>query len=62
MIPYSKLSNSEIKKIIQCFCIDVDATKTSKLLGLNGNTIDRYFKLLREIIYLDRRDKFKKKI
>ena len=62
MIPYSKLTTSEIKKIIQCFCIDIDATKTSKFLWLNWNTIDRYFKLFREIIYLDRIEKFKEKI
>lgn len=62
MIPYSKLSTSEIKKIVQCFCIDIDATKTSKLLWLNWNTIDRYYKLFREIIYLDRIQKFKEKI
>ena len=62
MIPYSKLSTQKISKIIQHFCIDVDATKTSQLLGLNPNTIDRYFGIFREIIYEHRMNAFKEKI
>jgi len=62
MIPYSKLSLHELKKIIDCFCIDVDATKTMKLTGFNGNTIDRYFHIFRVVIYLNRMQEFKEKI
>lgn len=62
MIPYSKLSTQKIKKIIKHFCIDVDASKTSELLELNPNTIDRYFSIFREIIYKNRMDAFKEKI
>ena len=51
MIKYSKLSSYIIKKIIRCFCIDIDATKTGKLLDLNRHTINRYFKIFRELIY-----------
>ena len=58
MIPYSKLSTSEIKKIIQYFCINIGATKRSKLLRLNGNTIDSHLKAFGEIIYLDHIEKF----
>lgn len=53
MIKYSKLSNYQIKKIIQCFCIDIDATKTSELLGFNRHTINKYFLLFRKVIYLN---------
>ena len=53
MIKYSKLSNYRIKKIIQCFCIDIDATKTSELLNLNRHTINKYFLLFRKVIYLN---------
>ena len=36
---------------MNCFCIDIDATKTAKLLGLNRETVNRYFMLFRESIY-----------
>ena len=62
MIPYSKISTQKIKKIIKHFCTDVDATKTSELLELNPNTIDRYFGIFREIIYENRMSAFKEKI
>ena len=41
MIKSSKLTNYKIKKIINCFCIDIDATRTAKLLNINRNTINR---------------------
>jgi transposase len=52
MIKHSKLSTYTIKKIIHCFCIDIDATKTSELLTLNRHTINRYYHLFRRSIYL----------
>lgn len=62
MIPYSKISEHELKKLIKHFCIDIDATKISELLGYNRKTINRYFGIFRQIIYLDRMEKFKEKI
>ena len=62
MIPYSKVSLHILKKIIKCFLLDLDSSKTSKLLGLNPNTIDHYFNIFREIIYSHRMDQFQKKI
>ncbi len=50
-VKYSKLSDFKIKKVIRCFCADIDATKTSIILGLNRKTINRYFLLFRECIY-----------
>jgi transposase len=41
------LSEYKVKKIISCFCEDVDATRTSKLLQINRNTINRYFNIFR---------------
>ena len=52
VIKYSKLSNYRIKKIIRCFCIDIDATKTAELLELNRHTINRYYLIFRKLIYL----------
>lgn len=62
MIPYSKITLHELKKIIKCFCIDIDATKTSELLEYNRKTINHYFWLFRRIIYLDRINAFREKI
>ncbi len=50
-IKYSKLSDYEIKKIVKCFCSDIDATKTAEILGYNRKTINRYFRIFREVIF-----------
>jgi transposase-like protein len=50
MIKYTKLSNYTIKKILRCFCTDLTAVQTSKLLDINRNTINRFYKIFREII------------
>ena len=47
---HSKLSKYRIKKIMECFCVDLDATRTAFLLRLNRNTINRHFRLFREAI------------
>ena len=39
----NSLSKYRVKKIITCFCEDIDTTKTSNLLGINHNTINKYF-------------------
>ncbi len=56
---YSKLSNYQIKKILKCFCIDLTAVQTSNLLGVNRNTINKYFTIFRnsiqELAILDRK-------
>ena len=48
---HSKISDYKIKKIISCFCSDIDATKTSEILHLNRNTINRYFNIFRQKIF-----------
>jgi transposase-like protein len=51
MFQNSKLSRYKIGKIIECFCIDVDATKTALLLKLNRKTVNRYFLAFRTLIH-----------
>ena len=51
MFKNSKLSNFKVAKIIECFCIDIDATKTAQLLGLNRKTVNRYFLVFRKLIH-----------
>ena len=48
----NELSRYKLKKIIEYFCEDITATKTAKLLKINRNTINKYFNLFREAIYL----------
>jgi len=43
-----KLSDYYIKKIIQCFCIDIPASKTTLLLGKNRNTINCPYGIFRQ--------------
>ena len=53
MIKHSKLTSYKLKKIIIHFCTDIDATKTALLTGINRNTVNRYYTIFREAIYLD---------
>src|SRR5579872_3838539 len=47
---YSKLSTFKIKKIIHSFSVELTAVQTAKQLGLNRNTVDRFFTLFRQVI------------
>lgn len=55
---YSKLSDYKIKKLISCFCSDIEANKTSEVIGINRNTINRYYKIFRETIFYHQRKYF----
>ncbi len=45
------LSEYRRKKILQCFCLDLTATQTAKLLKINRNTINKYYSHYRSQIY-----------
>ena len=60
MITRQRLSNYKLKKIIYYFCVDIDATKTAELSGLNRNTINKYFMHFREGIQLHQVTTFQK--
>lgn len=47
----NELSEYKVKKIILCFCEDLSATQTSKILKIGRKTINRYFNLFREGIF-----------
>ena len=38
------------RKVVEAFCADLTATQAAKLLRLNRNTVNRYFRLFRERI------------
>ena len=50
MLRNSKLRDYYIKKIIQCFCIDIPANKTALLLSKNRNTINHWYGISRKMI------------
>lgn len=45
------LSYYQIKKLVTHFCVDVDATRTAYLTGINRNTVNRYYRMFRELIF-----------
>lgn len=50
-LQYNRISKYKIKKILQCFSIDLTATQTQELLGFNRKTINRYYNFFRQLIY-----------
>jgi transposase len=57
---YRRLSNYKIKKILKCFCEDITATQTAKILDINRNTINNYYDEIRQkiIIFTNKKQKF----
>jgi transposase-like protein len=55
-MPHNKLSRYYKRKIINCFSLELTATQSAKLLKINRNTINRYYRIIRECIteYEDR--------
>jgi transposase-like protein len=51
MFRNSKLSRYRAGKIAECFCIDIEASKTAQLLKLNRKTVNRYFTAFRRLIH-----------
>ena len=49
-VKYSKLSDYKKKNILRCFREDLTATQTSRLTGINRNTVNRYYKIFRQRI------------
>ena len=48
---YNRLSKNKVTKIIRCFCLDIEASKTAVLLVLNRKRINRYYTYFREQIF-----------
>ena len=51
MFKSSKISRYQIGKIIGCFCIDIEASKSALLLRRNRKCINRYFLAFRRLIH-----------
>lgn len=51
MLNRAKISKYKIKKIINHFCVDIEASKTAELLKFNRKTINHYYNIFRQEIY-----------
>lgn len=51
MYRFAKISTFKVSKIISCFCIDITASKTAALVGMNRNTINHWYGIFRKAIY-----------
>lgn len=60
MLNQAKISTFKIKKIIKHFCLDVNASKTAPLAGLNRNTVNHWFNVFRRAIYAYQMKEFEK--
>ena len=54
MLKWSKLSGYKIRKVVQCFSLDLTATQTAALLALNRKTINVLYQRFRLLIALQR--------
>ena len=50
MLKGSKISRYRILKVIDCYCLDLEASKTAVLLKLNRNTVNRYYGIFRRLV------------
>jgi transposase len=57
-IRYGKISGYRVGKILKHFVVDVEASKTAELLGLNRKTVDEYYNLFRKLIYVEQKAAF----
>lgn len=60
MLEQAKISKFKIKNVIKCFCLDITASKTAGLVGLNRNTINHWYNLFRRAIYAHQMKKFRR--
>lgn len=60
MLKNAKISEYKIKKIIKCFVLDILASKSAHLLGINRNTINHWYLIFRKAIYAHQMQEFEK--
>jgi transposase-like protein len=51
MRKYSRLSAKKLNKIFLCFAEDITATVTARIVGVNRNTVNAYFREIRDKIF-----------
>lgn len=53
-----RLSDYKTKKLIWHFCCDIDATKTSLVVRVNRNTVNRFYGFFRKLIHVHQMEEF----
>src|SRR3990167_8589160 len=56
---YGKLSGYKVGKILHHFVVDVEASKTAKLLHVHRHTVEAYYTLFRQLIVLHQQHAFR---
>ena len=46
----ARISTKKFREILKCFSLNIEATKVAQLTGLNRNTVNKYFLLVRKRI------------
>ena len=57
---HGKLSGYKVGKILHHFIVDVEASKTAQLVGINRKTVDSYYGLFRQLIFKKQTKEFEK--
>jgi transposase-like protein len=52
LFKYSRLSKNKRRKIVECFSLDLTASQTATFVGVNRNTVNVWYGMLRERIAL----------
>lgn len=52
-----KISRPKFNLIVKCFSVDITASSSSQILGLNRNTLNRYYTFLRRLVVKDQQEK-----
>lgn len=45
-----RISREKFGLLVKCFAVDLTATQTGKILGVNRNTVNRYFSFFRQLV------------
>lgn len=45
-----RISREKFGFLVKCFAVDLTATQTGKVLGVNRNTVNRYFSFFRQLV------------
>jgi transposase-like protein len=51
-INLAKISDDKFRQLLKCFSLDLTASDTAKMVGLNRNTVNRIYTEMRQRIYL----------
>jgi len=54
MLSRLKISTYKLKKVVQHFSLDIEASKTAILIGVNRKTVNRFYMIFRLLIYEQR--------